>query len=382
MRIVYIDRDYVSRLGIREYDVPDEKGADLVRRGKARAIIDPVSPLVDKTARQEARKPVEEPKSRVPSKGAKKLGHHPHVAWIHDTEKLGGAELSNQTVINVGRKLGFKIYECYPRTFDKQRLLRCDYFIVNNFFFFEPEQYHFIMDVLFEYKKPFVKYDHDHREIIGEQVRLKTARLLFGKSFLNVFISPFHMENHRKRLGYLIDPCWVLPPAIDTNIFKSLPNVERDEKKMVNVCGKLYESKGFRHMLHFAMNTQGKHTFEIYTSNDQEVRAVFRELSNVKVYSPLPNRNLAEVYNSAGYTIHLPHALEACGRTIAEGLLCGCRPITNKNIGILSFREFHIGDEKKFNVEKFKAAIDLGIYRFWKEVELHYYGVKPREKEK
>ena len=376
MKIVFLGRDMVRLRGTKVYNVPDEEAAKLVRQGKARAIIDPASPPVDKQAKKGGNEP-EKPRTKPPSKGEKKLGCYPRVAWIHDTEKFGGAELSNQTVIKAGRKLGFKIYECYPSTFDKQELLRCDYFIINNFFFFEDAQYHFIMDVLFEYKKPFVKYDHDHREVIGDQARPEVARLLFGHSFLNVFISPFHRDNHRKRLGDLIDPCWVLPPAVDTGIFKLLPEVKREEKKMVNVCGKLYESKGFRHMLAFALNTQGKHTFEIYTSNDSEVRAVFRDLKNVKVYSPLPNKNLAEVYNSAGYTIHLPHALEACGRTIAEGLLCGCKPITNQNIGILSFKEFHIGDEKRFNRDKFKEAIDMGPYRFWKTVELHYYGIKP-----
>ena len=249
-------------------------------------------------------------------------------------------------------------------------MARCDLLIINNFFFFEPEQYHFILDLLFEYKRPFVKYEHDHREIIGEQARPKLARLLFGRSFLNVFISPFQAENHRKYLGDLIDPFYTLPPAVDTSVFKVIPKITRDDKKMVNVCGKLYESKGFRHMLHFCLANEKKHTFEIYTKNDQEVRAVFRNLSNVKVFSLLPNHMLPEVYSSAGYTIHLPHALEACGRTIAEGLLCGCKPILNKNVGITSFVQLCVGNKKRFRIDKFKRIIDQGLFRFWREVEL------------
>lgn len=374
IKIRYIGREEVMRFGRGIFTVEDARGAQLVRAGRAKAEVDPASPPVSKLVKN-SEKPIGEMAQK--KKGSNWAIGSPTVAWIHDTEKLGGAELSNQTVIKVGKKLGFGIYECYPATFDKKQLARCDLFIINNFFFFKPEQYHYILDLLFEYRRPYVKYEHDHREIIGEQARPKLARLLFERSFLNIFISPFQADNHRKHLGGLIDPYFLLPPAVDTSLFKLMPEVKRDEKKMVNVCGKLYESKGFRHMLAFCMANQKKHTFEIYTKNDQEVRAVFRDLENVEVFSLLPNKALPKIYNSAGYTIHLPHALEACGRTIAEGLLCGCKPILNKNVGITSFKHFRVGDKERFNLDKFRDKIEKGVYDFWRQVELYYHGIKP-----
>ncbi|GAG23568.1 unnamed protein product, partial [marine sediment metagenome] len=171
--------------------------------------------------------------------------------------------------------------------------------MINNFFFFQPEQYHFVLDLIFEYGRPFIKYEHDHREIIGEQARPRAARMLFGHSILNVFISPMQMEKHREHLGDLIDPYFLLPPAIDTKRFRILKGVKRDAKKMVNVSGRLYESKGFRHMLQFVMAKQGKNKFEIYTKNHKEVRQVFGKLDNVKVLPPVENDYLPQVYNSA-----------------------------------------------------------------------------------
>ena len=208
---------------------------------------------------------------------------------------------------------------------------------------------------------------------MGAESRVKLARLLFGRSILNIFISPFHEENHRSFLGDLIDPMFILPPAIDTSLFKILKTIERNPDKVVNVTGRLYESKGFRHVLQFALSKQKEFTFEIYTKNYKDVKDVFSKLKNVKVFPPVDNEYLPKVYNSAGYSLHLPHAYEACGRTIAEGLLCGCKPIVNKNLGITSFKEFHIGDQKKFNYNKFRDAIEQGVFSFWKAVELAFY---------
>lgn len=284
-------------------------------------------------------------------------------------------------MIDVGKRLGFGLYFCTPNTFDKKKLVQCDLLIINNFFFFKPEQFHFILDLIFEYKRPYVKYEHDHREIIGEQARLQLARLLFKHSILNVFISPTQLQNHQNYLGDVISPYFLLPPAIDTKRFRILKDTNRNKKKMVNVSGRLYESKGFRHMLQFAMAKQGQHSFEIYTKNYKEVREVFGKLGNVKVLPPVENDYLPKVYNSAGYVIHLPRALEACGRTIAEGLLCGCKPITNENVGIRSFKEFHIGNEKEFSLRRFKRYIEHGLFGFWRAVDMSFHGLYDKRKE-
>jgi len=252
--------------------------------------------------------------------------------------------------------------------------------IINNFFFFQPEQFHFILDLIFEYGKPYIKYEHDHREIIGEQARPKVARILFGHSLLNIFISPMQMQKHREHLGDLIDPHLLLPPAIDTKRFRVLNGVKRDPKKIVNVTGRLYESKGFRHMLQFVISKQGEYKFEIYTKNHKDVKQVFSKLKDVKIMPPVENDYLPQVYNSAGYVIHLPRALEACGRTIAEGLLCGCEPITNVNVGIRSFKEFNIGNKKLFDIKTFRSYIEQGLFSFWRAVDTAFHGIRDKRK--
>lgn len=371
MKIKYVGSD-VRRFGTGIFTVEDHKGAELVRAGRAIALVDDETcPKIDVIVKKANEEQKQSSKKHL-DVGGKRVHGFPKVGWIHDTEKFGGAELSNKTVMATGKQLGFDIYECFPSTFNKQELIRCDFLIINNFFFFEQEQYHFIMDLLFEYKRPFVKYEHDHREIIGDRARPKIARLLFGRSFLNVFISPFQMENHRKSLGDLIEPYFILPPAVDTSVFKLLPEVKRDRTKVVNVCGKLYHSKGFTHMLLFVKN-KPEYTFEIYTQNNQEVKSTFEQLPNVKVFSVLPNHALAQVYNSAGYTIHLPQAYEACGRSIAEGLLCGCQPILNKNVGITSFSWYNQCVERKLQTHKIQEICKQGVFDFWKSIETAYY---------
>lgn len=382
MEIKYTDRDYMRRFGNKPIKVTDSVGAAALEKGIAVAITSFETPPIDEHFREE------ETREKLARQTVKsKTGLYPLIGWIQDTVKYGGAELSNHTVIEAGRRLGFNFYICNPETFNKRKLIECDLLVINNFFFFKPDQFHFILDLIFEYERPFVKYEHDHRELIGDQARPKLARLLFGRSILNVYISPFHEGNHRRLLGNLIDPVYILPPAIDTSRFKMIPSITRDPKKMVNVTGRLYESKGFRHILQFITSKQKEYTFEIYTKNHRDVRDVFRKLKNVKVMPPVENDYLPKVYNSAGYTIHLPRSYEACGRTIAEGILCGCRPIYNKNVGIASFKDLNIGDKKNFKYERFKRAIEQGPISFWKAVELCFYGRKfnfkiKREKER
>lgn len=368
MKVRFTDREFIRRFGASPIEVSDAQAARYMESKQAIPVTSFDNPPLDTKPREK----------KVADRPASAGGRRPLVGWLHDTEKHGGAELSNFTVIKAGEDFGFGIYLCSPHTFDKNRLVECDFLIVSNFFFFESEQYHFILDLIFEYKKPFIKYEHDHREIMGEQSRLALASLLFGHSFLNVFISPMQAENHRKSLGDLIDPFFLLPPAVDTTRFRELDGIERDKHKMVSVTGRLRESKGFRLLLQFVMAKQKWYRFEIYTRKPEEVLTMFGRFKCVKVFPPVDNDYLPKVYNSAGFTIHLPKALEACGRTIAEGLLCGCRPITNNHVGIKSFEEFHIGDKKLFNLETFRAKLARGPYDFWRAVDLAWHGLYER----
>jgi len=365
MKIRYTDRAMIQRFGLDLYEVSDTAGANLMRQGKAIPVTSFDNPLVDKNLREKEKR--ERPESR------KLVGKRPLVGWVQDTEVYGGAELSNEVVKRAGREFGYLFQTFTPSNFDKKALIACDFLVINNFFFFKPDQFHFILDLIFEYKKPYVKYEHDHREIIGADSRIKLARLLFKHSFLNVFISPFQERNHREKLGDGIDPYYLLPPAIDTRKFRILEGIERDPKLVVNTCGRLYAQKGYYNVLQFIMGKK-KLKFEIYTREHQNIADAMKQLDNVKVFPLVENEQLPEIYNRATYTMHLPRAYEACGRTIAEGLLCGCKPIMNENMGIKSFKVFHIEDEE-WSRDKFRYFIEQGPYSFWKAIWYYYHGL-------
>lgn len=366
-KVRFINRELIRRFGADPIKVTNQQAARYM--GNKTAV--PVTSFDDP--------PLEDTRPKAEER-SQPGGMRPLVGWVHDTDKHGGAELSNFTVIEAGREFGFGDYLCTPTTFDKSALIACDFLVISNFFFFRPDQYHFILDLIFEYKKPFVKYEHDHREILGDDARPELAGLLFGRSFLNVFISPMQIENHRRRLGDSIEPFFLLPPAVDVKRFRRLPEIDRDPRKMVNVSGRLRDSKGFRHMLQFIMDKKDRHNFEIYTRKPEEVESVFGRFGCVKVFPPVENDFLPRVYSSAGFVIHLPRALEACGRTIAEGLLCECRPITNENVGIRSFGEFRIGDRKLFDRDLFRRKLERGLWDFWRAVDLAYHGMYERSR--
>lgn len=288
------------------------------------------------------------------------------VAWLQDDSKLGGAEISNQHVISIGTELGFEIVQITPKRFDHDWLKACDLIIINNFFLFNPVQEHFILALLYEYKKPYVKYEHDHREIIGDFARPEFIRRLFANSKLNVFISPFHVQNHREVLGDVVDPCFIMPPPVDTKLFKKISNIKRDSDKVISSTGRMFPSKGFDNIVKWAKDNSEKR-LEVYTGNMAfSGSEKLSQLENVKVHDPVPLELLPEIYNSAGYVIHLPRALEAAGRILMEGYLCGCEPIMNDNVGLRSFNFDWNG-----SYDSIKYRIIQGPYTFWRKVEEH-----------
>ena len=49
------------------------------------------------------------------------------------------------------------------------------------------------------------------------------------------------------------------------------------------------------------------------------------------------------------------------------------------NVGIRSFKEFHIGD-KQFDIKKFRSYVEHGVFNFWRAVEMSFYGLWSKKK--
>ena len=269
------------------------------------------------------------------------------VAWIQDySREYGGAELSNKSVVAVGFDIGHDIVGITPSNFPVGALRDCDVAIVNNFFEFTDAQRSVILDTLWGMGKPYVKYEHDSREL----KRKEFAKELFGKSRLNVFISPAHRKNHVEALG-----CEgvVFPLAVDAEFFRPLSKVDRKAGTAVIVGG---YNKGGKISRSIEAHIRGN-PGTIFTSIGHPIPGVS------KVTPILPHKEMPRVYSEHEELVHLPDFFCAGERVVFEAALCGCRVIGNGNVGHLSWG-YDLSD-----IQSLREILRKAPFDFWKSVE-------------
>ena len=217
-------------------------------------------------------------------------------------------------------------------------------------------------------------YSHDHRDIIGEETaRIRFARALFNHAFFNVFISPMHRDNFIQYLGDVVKPLYVLTPPVDTDFFYQRKNVKRRPKSVVNLTGRLVSSKGLMNIYKWSI-ANPDHELSIYSKYSEGTSGKLLSCRpNVKIYGNVPYKMLPNIYSEHEYVIHLPVYPEAAGRTIVEGALCGCMPIANKIVGVMSFSEEELPLTQP---SKLKQIIEANVYAFWYNTLKYYQRTK------
>lgn len=285
----------------------------------------------------------------------------PKIAWIQDLEKMGGSELSSNTCVKYGRLLGFDIAGITPSNFNHQILEDADLFIINNFWTFKEDQFPIILNYLFEYDKPYVKYEHDYREI--EKRNYTDAWRIFNRARKTIFISPMHEQDHKDHL--YLENSIALPLAIDIDVFKNT-GTEREPDLWINTSGgfdRKNKDDGWKYI-----EKNKKKTFEIYSNED--VNGC--NLDNLNILPHIANEDLPEVYSRAKGLFHIPYTKWAGERIVFEALLCGMESKNikiNDNVGHGSW--FPLLRKKRIlnNPVKLAKWLEESVYTFWKEIE-------------
>jgi hypothetical protein len=287
------------------------------------------------------------------TKGVKKKS----VAWIGDAFMRGGAEISSELVISVGRDCGFDI-QPLDHKIDPALLARaldaCDLAVINNIFGFSAEHMRAVLDAISAKGKPYVKYEHDHRELD----RPEFSKRLFSGSKLNVFLSPMHLANHKKKLG--CDGI-ALPLAIDIDFFKPVPGVVRIPGSAL-VCN-VRNFKSWK-KLQSEINKNKELDFSVISPND----SIPVSGKNVKWIPPVAYEQMPQLYSRFEYLFHVLDGLGAGERVVWEAALCGCKVVANDKVGHVSWDREFVGSPE--NREWLRQA----PYDFWKAVSDKVWG--------
>lgn len=270
------------------------------------------------------------------------------VAWVQDMKKRGGAELSNEVVTNVGIKCGndVRLVTNQMSVDDiRKMIIESDLAVINNFFQFSKEQMEAVLDIVFT-GKPYVKYEHDFREL---NMRPKFAKELFGRSFLNVFISPLHRDKYRRELG--VDGI-CLPLAIDVNFFKPVESIERKKNTA------LIFSKTKQLISDFIMKNR-----DILFTVVMDGYEIPISGSRLRVIDRVAYEEMPKLYSEHEYLVHFPVDYQAGDRVFFEAALCGCKVVANEKVGHNSWG-FDLED-----TEGLRNILRMAPFQFWREID-------------
>lgn len=326
--------------------LPEDQAASEVALGRVEYLTSEQPPVRPPTPTTTDRPPY------LSRKGFSQRREGLRVAWVQDFSKTGGAELSNEVVVRVGDACGYDIVGVSPGGFNERVLHEADVLVLNNVHEFTREQFDTIRRTMYERRIPWVKYEHDTRELRRQNI----SRRMFAEATLAVFLSPAHANAYASALDM---PARVatLPLAVDVESFPFLPASEERSKRVLiptwrkceaAVCSWMAQHPD-REYLVMGAGTVG-------ISPPEGVR--------VEGAKPLPNARMHEVYHSVGTVVHLPGELWAGERVVLEAKLCGCEVVVNSNVGHASW-DWLSSESRDAIAEKLRAA----PYLFWRAVE-------------
>jgi len=174
------------------------------------------------------------------------------------------------------------------------------------------------------------------------------VRKLFARSALNVYVSPLHQQTIEGILGDARGRASiVLKPMIDSAVFYNQQRERDIDYLFVGVIG---EAKGLAAM---------RERFR-----DADIHFVGKIAPGEKLgfgtwHGSVPYSEIPNLMNRARHFVFLPRWPEPQGRVVTEAALCGCKLITNQNVGATSFA-FDIA-----NPANFAGAND----EFWGAIE-------------
>lgn len=253
------------------------------------------------------------------------------IAWVQDYSKDGGAELSNFEVVKVGQKLGYDIVGITPNNFTYANMVTADLIILNNILEFSDEQFKRILYVCYEARIPYIKYDHDYREL----KRINISSQLFHLAKGTVFISPSHKNT------FDIPGSIALPLCIDPDKI-----VKKDKVK--NTCLVPCVRKCQKNLADFMKEYSCFH----YTIIGQ-FQSVPNNMS-VRFIGQQGYRDMLELLATHENVYHRTDDKWAGERIYLESVLSGCETFINENVGHTSWAKFP-------SIKELKEA----PYRFW-----------------
>lgn len=268
------------------------------------------------------------------------------VGWISSRkypEYNGGAERTDYTIIEAGKKLGLEIDYLYD-----SRGKDYDFVVLSNVHDWRKEK---ILDITSNHKLVYFSHDIHYKPFTRE---------LLDRALVSVFMSPLHKGFYDEKFN--IKESFLQPAGII-----DLDKYYVDKKENYHLfIGDMHAGKGIYELVKYAREHPND-MFKIYGRNMLNLNF---ELDNFHYYGFLPDEKVPEMLAKAKYFIYLPTEIQPCCRMPLFAYLSDCGIIGNENIGLFSW------DWDWKDKEKIKKTIKDYPKKFWTRIDKYYEKIK------
>jgi len=276
------------------------------------------------------------------------------VLWMADfglQHNIGGAQRTNDFVINEGISRGYEITSFNSDSPDK--LLNDDYDLVvtNNF-----ESLCRRKNVL-EYAishKNHVRYEHDSNSYLAAGTR----KDFFKSAQKTIFLSEYHHEEFKRLYGDIFHDVHIVSPFINTSEFCDRGEERQDKTLYV---GFFHWLKGTNKFLEQVVMNPDK-DFAVAGWGPTEFTRAMGSLRNLEVLGRKEHEDMPDLFNRYKRLYFHPVGFEAFCRSIGEAAFCGIEIDCGDNIG-----GWHEID--RYGIDKVKEMCTNSPKRFWEIVE-------------
>lgn len=285
------------------------------------------------------------------------MDYNKKILWISDynlSHSAGGAQRSNDIIIQKGRELGFSILEAnYNYNFNIEDFDQYDILISSNLEAIY-KLYPNIIDKIASHKY-HVRLEHDSNRYLKQEDREK----LFRSCKKTVFLTNFHHQLFINNYGDIFNNVEIVADPIDTDLFYN-QNQEREDK--ILYVGFMHELKGTLSFFEFVMNNP-QLQFVVAGWGTRVFDFLARNTPNVEYLGAVSHEEMPKLLNKYETLFYSPIIPEPFCRSVGEGVLCGIKLMSSTSNIIGCMHEFRELGKEKF-IENCKNAPEI----FWNKI--------------
>lgn len=280
------------------------------------------------------------------------------ILWLADfdlSQSFGGAQRSDEIILDFGKRLGLNIFRVNHQTFGKHIDIHNFDIVVSSNLAYLTQKNDWLIDEIAKHKY-HVRLEHDSNTYLTQKNRVK----LFGSCKKTFFLTNYHHKFFINDFGDIFKNVEIISDPIDISTFCDHQN-EREDK--ILYVGYMHPLKGSYNFFDFAISNPDNQFVVSSWTQSPSLDFLCRNVPNVKYLGTTEFEKMPDLYNKYKALYYNPDLREPFCRSVAEAVLCGMTILTSrqKQIGCLE-------EIKEAGIEKFKNNCKNASVDFWSKI--------------